>query len=93
MLAIQWGMSGCFQCDEMGVNCLDAVDEGGHGEDAGTLRESDQGIRVTFSDNGKGIEAPLRSRIFVPLYTTKGDLGTGLGLRERQFRIDRMSDY
>ena len=29
MLAIQWGMSGCFQCDEMGVNCLDAVDEGG----------------------------------------------------------------
>jgi C4-dicarboxylate-specific signal transduction histidine kinase len=78
MLAIQWGLSGRFQCGEMGANCLDAVDEGG--TDAGTLRESDQGIRITSSDNGKGIEAPLRSCIFVPLYTTKGDLGTGPGV-------------
>jgi PAS domain S-box-containing protein len=38
------------------------------------------GVRVTFLDNGTGIPAALRKKIFEPFYTTKKDVGTGLGL-------------
>jgi len=38
------------------------------------------GIQVTIADNGHGISADLARRIFEPFYTTKGSLGTGLGL-------------
>jgi len=65
------------------MNCLDAVDEGGTVKlrvGLCTLRDGRPGIRITFSDNGKGIEAAKRSRIFEPLYTTKIESGTGLGL-------------
>lgn len=36
-------------------------------------------VRLTVADNGSGIPAPERSRIFEPYYTTK-EGGTGLGL-------------
>lgn len=65
------------------MNCLDAVDKGGTVKvrvGLCNLRDDRPGIRITFSDNGKGIEAAMRSRIFEPLYTTKGSVGTGLGL-------------
>ena len=38
------------------------------------------GVRVTFLDNGAGIPAANRKKIFEPFYTTKKDVGTGLGL-------------
>lgn len=65
------------------MNCLDAVDEGGTIKlrvGLCTLSDDRPGIRITFSDNGKGIEASKWSRIFEPLYTTKVKVGTGLGL-------------
>ncbi len=37
-------------------------------------------VWITVADNGKGIEPGSRKRIFEPLFTTKGSLGTGLGL-------------
>lgn len=45
------------------------------------IKESGQpAVRITVADNGKGIDAELRSRVFEPLFTTKGATGTGLGL-------------
>ena len=39
-----------------------------------------RGVRITFLDNGNGIPSTDRKRIFEPFYTTKKDVGTGLGL-------------
>lgn len=39
---------------------------------------AESGFAVT--DNGKGISAETQKRIFEPFYSTKGDLGNGLGL-------------
>jgi PAS domain S-box-containing protein len=38
------------------------------------------GIRVTILDTGSGIEPKHRKNIFQPFFTTKTDVGTGLGL-------------
>ncbi len=38
------------------------------------------GIRLTVADQGAGIPAVNRRRIFMPFFTTKKDFGTGLGL-------------
>ena len=39
-----------------------------------------QGVRLTVADNGPGIPCELRGRIFEAFFTTKQDVGTGLGL-------------
>jgi CheY-like chemotaxis protein len=41
---------------------------------------TDAGVRVTVSDTGLGMSDNVRQHIFEPLYTTKGDRGTGMGL-------------
>jgi PAS domain S-box-containing protein len=38
------------------------------------------GVRVTILDTGSGIEARHKKNIFQPFFTTKSDVGTGLGL-------------
>jgi PAS domain S-box-containing protein len=38
------------------------------------------GIRITIADSGRGIPPSARSKIFQPFFTTKKDVGTGLGL-------------
>jgi PAS domain S-box-containing protein len=38
------------------------------------------GYRVTVSDEGVGISAAAQMRVFEPFYSTKGEMGTGLGL-------------
>ena len=42
--------------------------------------KSRRGVRVTVLDNGTGIPPEVRSNLFAPFYTTKGEGGTGLGL-------------
>lgn len=39
-----------------------------------------QGVRITVLDTGSGIEPRHRKNIFQPFFTTKTDVGTGLGL-------------
>lgn len=38
------------------------------------------GIQVTVADNGSGIDTALKNKIWEPFFTTKKDVGTGLGL-------------
>jgi signal transduction histidine kinase len=66
------------------LNSLDAVEENG----AVRLRASAssctfQGrpcVRITVADSGKGIPKTAIKQIYEPLFTTKGSIGTGLGL-------------
>lgn len=65
------------------VNSLDAVDYNGTVAiriSRCTFGKGGDAVRVTFSDNGKGIDRTERVHLFEPLYTTKGEIGTGLGL-------------
>jgi PAS domain S-box-containing protein len=43
-------------------------------------RHPEPGLRVTISDTGHGMAADVRRRIYEPFFTTKGEIGTGLGL-------------
>jgi PAS domain S-box-containing protein len=67
------------------TNAIDAMPEGGtlalratksHDWSSSHLH----GVRVTFLDTGTGIEARHKKNIFQPFFTTKTDVGTGLGL-------------
>jgi PAS domain S-box-containing protein len=48
--------------------------------DIGTLLTGVDYIAIDVADTGNGIDPDLRSAIFVPYLTTKGDAGAGLGL-------------
>jgi len=66
-------------------NALDAIGRGGtlklrvtntHDHSNG----SRPGIRLTIADTGSGIEPEIRKSLFEPFVSTKGNMGTGLGL-------------
>jgi len=67
------------------INAIEALGEGGrlvikvgkgHEWNPGGIA----GVRVSLMDNGAGIDSAKIPKIFDPFYTTKGDVGTGLGL-------------
>jgi PAS domain S-box-containing protein len=67
------------------ANAIEAVSEEGslriRASKARSRGANDQlGVRITFLDTGSGIAPMDRKRIFEPFYTTKKDVGTGLGL-------------
>ena len=46
-------------------------------------------LRLRFADTGTGMKEEVRERVFEPFYTTKGVLGTGLGLAVSYGIIER----
>ncbi|MBW2263219.1 MAG: PAS domain-containing protein [Deltaproteobacteria bacterium] len=43
-------------------------------------KPADGGIRIDVSDNGAGMDEDVREHVFEDFYSTKGSMGTGLGL-------------
>jgi two-component system, NtrC family, sensor kinase len=61
------------------LNAVDALDGGGHVRVA--AEPSADGVRLVVEDDGPGVAAPVRDRLFEPFVTTKEvGKGTGLGL-------------
>jgi two-component system, NtrC family, nitrogen regulation sensor histidine kinase NtrY len=54
-----------------------------------TLKKQDNLCLLSFSDNGKGIDAEVAERIFLPHFTTKKS-GSGLGLAIAKQAIEQM---
>jgi signal transduction histidine kinase len=54
-------------------------------------RRTDREARILFVDNGCGIPAAIRGRIFEPFFSTKKERGTGLGLGIIKAIIERHS--
>ena len=66
-------------------NALDAMSRGGTLKIRITSTREQRngaraGIRLTIADTGSGIRPEIKRRLFEPFVSTKGDLGTGLGL-------------
>ena len=61
------------------LNALEAMPDGGRLEVRANRTAEPPGVRVSFTDSGKGITASMMPHLFEPFYTTKPD-GIGLGL-------------
>jgi len=66
------------------TNAIEAAPQGGrlaiHIFPSRQWQKGERGVRVVIADNGYGIPPEHRSKLFQPLFTTKGEQGTGLGL-------------
>jgi len=67
------------------TNAIDAMPQGGKfvirvSASADWNNFSTPGVRVTMVDTGTGIAPQHRKNLFQPFFTTKSDIGTGLGL-------------
>jgi len=60
-------------------NAAQAMDDGGLIRLGASLNNDDGKVRLTFADQGKGIQPEDIAKIFQPYFTTK-DVGIGLGL-------------
>jgi signal transduction histidine kinase len=43
-------------------------------------KDNREGMVITVADNGSGMSPEIRRRVFEPFFSTKGILGTGIGL-------------
>lgn len=61
-------------------NAAEAFEEGGGSIWIRGSAEADEVVTVTILDDGPGIPAEVRKKLFQPFFTTKRERGTGLGL-------------
>jgi len=40
----------------------------------------EEGVRITLADNGTGMSPEVQKKVFIPFFTTKAEVGTGIGL-------------
>jgi len=80
--AYVWGRSGELRqvFTNLIGNAIDALPQGGHIRVGVNCGLNGEGASVTIADDGPGIPAELREKIFEPFFSTKRSKGTGLGL-------------
>lgn len=69
-------------------NAIDAIPHNGHITIECTS-PSQKDICVSITDSGQGISREDRARLFQPLFTTKGEHGTGLGLWVSKWIVEK----
>lgn len=52
-----------------------------------------KGVRITLADNGAGMPPDVQQRIFIPFFTTKAEVGTGIGLWVTKSIIEQYGGY
>lgn len=50
-------------------------------------------VRITLADNGSGMSAEVQKRIFVPFFTTKAEVGTGIGLWATKALVEQQGGH
>jgi len=76
---IRGSKSELFDClINLVFNAVDAMPEGGHLHISTSKEEQEVKLQVT--DTGKGMDEQTLQRVFEPFFTSKVDVGTGLGL-------------
>jgi two-component system, NtrC family, sensor kinase len=75
------------------LNSLDSIDIGGRVVLRASISTSptdrSQRVRITISDDGRGIGESVLSQIFEAFFTTKGAIGNGLGLWVSKQIVDK----
>jgi signal transduction histidine kinase len=51
------------------------------------------GVRITLADNGSGMTPEVQRKIFIPFFTTKAEVGTGVGLWMTKDLIEKQGGY
>jgi signal transduction histidine kinase len=80
------------------ANAIDASGEGGkiwvraHAS-ANRTNGMEPGIRFTVADNGSGMAPDVQKRISIPFFTTKGNIGTGIGLWVTRSIIEQQGGF
>jgi signal transduction histidine kinase len=80
------------------ANAIDASSEGGKlwlraRPTRNWTNGLEKGVRITLADNGSGMSCEVQRRIFVPFFTTKQDVGTGIGLWATKSLIEQQGGY
>jgi signal transduction histidine kinase len=80
------------------ANAIDASSEGGKlrlraRPSRNWTNGMEEGVRITLADNGSGMSSEVQQRIFVPFFTTKQDIGTGIGLWVTKTLIEQQGGY
>ena len=81
-----WTLQGEFKqiLSNLIANAIDASKEGGkiviRARSSDEYRSGRPGVRITIADYGSGISAEDKAQLFTPFFTTKKEVGTGLGL-------------
>jgi signal transduction histidine kinase len=80
------------------ANAIDASAEGGKlwlraQTTKNWIAGSQEGIRITLADNGSGMTPEVQRQIYVPFFTTKADVGTGIGLWMTKSLVEKQGGY